>query len=100
MGGHHEYFSRHAGPNLEEAPAALRTIGATEQASILVEAYGAVAAASSHAPEQYSNRYLAGVEFADLVRFDDAFHRCTSPVAVYLMSYLDKHESEFIEWPP
>ena len=100
MADHHEYFSRMPHPDHDEVTAALRAIGATEQAAILSAARSAVAAASRRAPEEYENRYLAGVEFADLIEFDESFERCATSIPACLMDYLDKHESEFIEWKP
>jgi hypothetical protein len=100
MAGHQDYFSAASQPDYLEAVSALRAIGATEQASILSSALDTVDAASSRAPEEYSNRFAAGVEFADLAEFDDAFESCTRSVSECLMDYLDKHETEFIEWRP
>lgn len=100
MAGHQDYFSTGSQSNYPEVVAALGTIGATEQASILTSALGAVQAASSRAPAEYSNRFAAGVEFADLIEFDDAFERCARSVPECLMDYLEKHEAEFIEWRP
>ena len=98
MGGHHDYFSQTPHPDSDEVAAALRYVGAIEQASILVAAHKAVTMASGRAPAEHVDRYLAGVEFADLVNVDEAFDRCTRPIATCLVDYLDKHENEFIEW--
>ena len=87
-------------PDHDEVLAALRAIGASELATILAAARSAVSAASSRAPEEYADRYLAGVEFADFEEFDQAFDRCSRPVAACLIDYVDKHESDFIEWKP
>jgi hypothetical protein len=100
MGGHHDYFSTQPKCDFSEVVAALRTVGSIEQASILTAALDAVQAASARAPAEYANRFVAGVEFADLIEFDEAFERCTRSVQQCLMDYLDKHESEFIEWKP
>ena len=99
-GGHHEYFAHVPRPDHDEVLAALRAIGASELATILAAARSAVSAASSRAPEEYADRYLAGVEFADFDEFDQAFERCSRPVAACLIDYVDKHESDFIEWKP
>lgn len=100
MAGHHEHFTS-IGPSDHEATrAALGTIGATEQASILAAAHDAVMVAAGQAPQEYAHRYLAGVEFADLTEFDEAFGRCERSILACLMDYLDTHEGEFIEWIP
>src|SRR6266481_2428316 len=39
MGGHHDYFSQTPRPDCDEVAAALREVGAMEQASILVAAH-------------------------------------------------------------
>jgi len=100
MAGHHDYFSATPQPDYPEVISALRAIGAIEQASVLTAALDAVQAASARAPEHYSNRFLAGVEFADLTEIDSVFERCTRSVRDCLMDYVEKHESEFIEWKP
>jgi thioredoxin-like negative regulator of GroEL len=100
MAGHHDYFATKPQPDYSEALSALRAIGAIEQASVLTAALDAVQAASARAPEEYSNRFAAGVEFADLTEFDEAFERCTRSVPDCLMNYVEQHESEFIEWRP
>ncbi len=100
MAGHHDYFSTTPQPDYFEVVSALRAIGAIEQASVLTAALDAVQAASARAPEQYSNRFVAGVEFADLTEFDEMFECCTRSVPDCLMDYVEKHESEFIEWRP
>ena len=98
MAGHHDYFSTPPKSDYSEVVSALRGIGAIEQASVLTAALDAVQAASAQAPEEYSNRFAAGVEFADLTEFDEAFERCARSVPDCLMDYVNKHESEFIEW--
>jgi len=100
MAGHHDYFSTTSQSDYPEVISALRAIGAIEQALVLTAALDAVQAASIHAPEQYSNRFAAGAEFADLTEFDERFKACTRLVPNCLMDYLEKHESEFIEWRP
>jgi hypothetical protein len=99
-GGHHEYFAHVPRPDHDQVLAALQTVGACDQAAILVAARGAVAVASSRAPEEYADKYVAGVEFADFEEFDQAFEHCSRPVSACLMDYVDKHESDFIEWRP
>jgi hypothetical protein len=100
MAGHHDYFSGPPKCDYSEAVSALRAIGATEQAAVLTSALDAVRAASARAPEEYSNRFAAGVEFADLTEFDETFEHCTRSVPDCLMDYVEQHESEFIEWRP
>src|SRR2546421_979659 len=66
MSGHHGFFSTPPSADFSEVASALRAIGATEQASILTTALDAVHVASARAPDEYSNRFTAGLEFADL----------------------------------
>jgi hypothetical protein len=100
MAGHHDYFSTPPRCDYSEVVSALRAIGAIEQASVLTSALEAVQAASVRAPEEYSNRFAVGVDFADLTEFDEAFECCTRSVPDCLMDYVEQHESEFIEWRP
>lgn len=100
MAGHRDYFWSIPQPVYSEVVSALWAVGATEQASILTAALDAVHAASGRAPEEYSNRFAAGVEFADLTEFDEAWERCTRSVPECLLDYVGRHESEFIEWKP
>jgi hypothetical protein len=80
MAGHRDYLRTPCKAGHAEVVAALRAVGAMEQASVLIAALEAVHTASSRAPLEYANRFAAGVEFADLVEFDDAFERCTRSV--------------------
>lgn len=100
MAGHHDYFSTCCSPDYSEVVSALQSVGAVEQASILTTALEAVYTASERAPREHANRFLAGVEYADFVQFDSAMQQCSRPVPECLMDYLDKHETEFIEWKP
>lgn len=100
MAGHHDYFTTTPQLDFSEVVSALRTIGAIEQASILSAALDAIHAASVDAPDQYSNRFVAGVESANLPQFDEMFERCARSVPDCLLDYVEKHESEFIEWKP
>ncbi len=98
--GHREFFLNSDPTCLDETVVALRTIGVTPQADILAAAMREVSNARDRAPERYENRQLAGVEFADLTEFDDAFERCPRSVADALMEYFAKHESKFVDWKP
>jgi len=100
MGGHHDYFSSPPKCDYSEIVSALQAIGAIEQASVLTSALDAVQTASARAPQEYSNRFVAGVEFADLTEFDETFALCTRSVPDCLVDYVEQHESEFIEWKP
>jgi hypothetical protein len=100
MAGHHDYFSTPPKSEYSEVASALRTIDATEQASILIAALDAIHVASARAPGNFSNRFAAGVEFADFTQFDDAFDRCTRSIPDCLMDYVQQNETEFIEWKP
>jgi hypothetical protein len=100
MAGHCDYFSTRRLPDYAEVVFALRSVGAVEQAAILAIALEKVHAASIRAPDEYADRFLAGVESADLIEFDEALARCKRSVPECLVDYLDKHEAEFIEWKP
>lgn len=99
-GGHHEYFAHVPRPNHNNVLAALRAVGASEQAVILAAAWRAIDLAGTRAPQRYADRYLAGVDYADFEEFDRAFERCTRSISACLMDYLDQHEAEFIQWKP
>ncbi len=98
--GHAGYFVHVPRPDHDEVLAALRAVGASDQAAILVAARDAVSLAATRAPNEYADRYLAGVDFTDFEEFDQAFERCRRPVSACLMDYLDKHEADFIQWLP
>lgn len=100
LGGYQDYFSTPPKADNSEVASALRTIGATEMASILSTALDAILAASDRAPGNYSNRFAAGVDVADFTEFEDAFERCSQSFPVCLLNFVAKHESEFVEWKP
>lgn len=98
MADHREYFLSPDYSYYDEIVAALRTIGATEQADILVAAYQALQ--NTTVPGLFENRHVAAVELADLTEFDDAFEHCARPIPNALMDFVLQHESEFVEWAP
>jgi hypothetical protein len=100
IAGHADYFSSRRLPDCSEVVSALGSVGAVEQASILTAALEAVHAASTRAPGRFSDRFIAGIEYADLNEFDDALEQCKRSVPECLMAYLATHEADFIEWKP
>lgn len=96
---HYQYFLERRELDPAEVISALRTVGAAEQADILTAAHRALVDAAERGP-QNGDMYLTGVDRADFTEFDDAFARCPRPVFACLAEYLDRHESDFIEWTP
>jgi hypothetical protein len=99
-GGHPDYVLNSNFDCGDETVAALRTMGAKAQADILVAAKRAVSEAMHRAPQQDANRFLAGVESADLTEFDDALEPCRPSIPDGLRENLDSHDTGFIEWKP
>lgn len=97
MAGHTGYFSSTAGTDYLQIITALNEIGAVEQASILTAATAAIRDAIARLPDKYLNRFLAGIEFADLTEFDDAAERCQRSIPACLLDYVARHENEFLE---
>jgi hypothetical protein len=98
MAGHQEYFRSPRRADGGEVEAALRAIGATEQAAILAAAFSAIRAAEARAPKGCFEGFVAGVEIADLTGFDEAFDHCKRSVPDCLLDYTSRHEREFIKW--
>ncbi len=100
MGGHYDYFIASPQRDYSEVVSALQAVGANEQAGVLERAVAAVLSASKRVPDIYSDRFIAGIEFADLNEFDEACERCNRPVRLCLLEYVAGHEKVFIEWNP
>ena len=98
-GGHEQFISNHADLDHFEVVQALETVGAAEQAGILRDFLSAVTASSSGARRTVSD-YLEQGPGIDSSQHDAAFAKCKRTVETCLEDFLDKHESEFIEWTP
>ncbi len=98
-GGHEQFISNHADLDHFEVVRALETIGAVEQAGILRDFLSAVTASPSGAQRTVLD-YLEHGPGIDSSRHDAVFGSCKRSVETCLEDYLDKHESEFIEWTP
>lgn len=98
-GGHEQFISNHADFDHSEVVRALEAVGAVEQAAILRDFLSAVTATPSGAHRTVLD-YLEHGPGIDSARHDAAFGACQRTVEACLEDYLDKHESEFIEWTP
>ena len=96
-GGHLQYFLNSAGRRATDAIAALKTLGALDQAEILsnaVSRWQATDRAIPTTPEEYVEQALEG-DFEDL---DLRFYSCSPEINFFLERYLDQHETEFIDY--
>ncbi len=100
MAGLHGFFFDNQQLDYTEVGAAFRAVGANEQASVLEAALAAVRTAATRAPEIYANRFIAGLEYAELDQFAESFANCKRSVPDCLLDYVEKHQTEFIEWTP
>jgi hypothetical protein len=98
IGGHAHYFSLIPHPEYAEVIAALSAIRAVEQATILSAALDAVHRAGEQVPAQFTNRFAAGVDRADLEQFDQLFAMCKKTIPECLVDYVDSHQGDFIQW--
>jgi hypothetical protein len=96
-GGHYQYFVNKSGINHREVIAALQTIGAGEQASILSNACNTIGTNRLEMPQDVEE-YLSNEKAIDLSDFDTQFYNSQRSIETCLQGYLDKHESEFVEW--
>ncbi len=98
-GGHYQYFTNKVCFDHLEVLNSLEVLGATEQAQILREALRM----NPVTPETIARNveeFIQGYQDTDLGRFDKAFYRCKTKIEDYLGAYLDRHESEFVQWIP
>ena len=98
-GGHEQFISNHAELDHFEVIRALEAVGAAEQAGILRDFLGAVTASPLGAQRTVLD-YLEHGPYIDSSQHDAAFGKCKRTVETCLEDYLDKYESEFIEWTP
>jgi hypothetical protein len=96
-GGHLQYFENVAGRRADEAILALRSMGGACQADILAAAlrsWSRVERLHPETVEEYIENALNG-EFDD---FDVRYAECEPSVIRLLEDYLDRHETEFLEF--
>jgi len=98
-GGHEQFLTNHAELDHFEVVRALEAVGAVEQAGILADMLRAVTVSPTGAPRTVLH-YLEHGPGIDSSRHDAVFGSCKRSVETCLEDYLDKHESEFIEWTP
>ena len=96
-GGHEQFLTNHANLDHHEVVRALETIGAVAQAGILADFLKTVTNTISGIPRTVAD-YLEHGPGVDSTHHDTAFAKCDKSVETCLEAYLDKHESEFIEW--
>ena len=99
-GGHFQYFVNRMDFDHQVVLKALRDIGAAEHAAILESALSKVAAGAKLELPRTVKDYLASEDERDLSEFDEAFFACNKSINDFLEDYLDRYESDFIEWVP
>lgn len=97
-GGHWQYFYNKAYFDHQEVVAALQDLDAKEQASVLIQAIARLPK-DIHTPKN-AQQFLDGYDQTDMYDLDDAFNSCDTQIEEYMERYLDRYESEFIEWIP
>lgn len=98
-GGHPQYLVNRREFDHGEVIRALQTIGASEQASILAEVLSAVGTKTMDVPRNVEE-YFSSEKASNLSGFDTRFYGSRQGIEACLQDYLDKHESDFIEWIP
>ena len=105
-GGHDQYFGNKESFDHAEVARALETLGAVCQAGVLRRARAFVEQAAELQPDGYEEFLRWDQSFGysgQLLEFDGEYAECSPQLSPGLLeSYLDAHESEFIEWvdPP
>jgi hypothetical protein len=94
-----QFIWNHAELDQPEVVRALKAIGAVEQALILGDFLLTITATPSGAQQTVLD-YLEHGPGIDSSRHDAAFGSCKRTIETCLEDYLNKHESEFIEWTP
>ena len=97
-GGHWQYFCNKVHYDHEEVVESLLAVGAKEQAEILEKALAGFSQDIRY-PETVEE-FIAGYDEVDMHDLDTAFGSCTKKIEDCLEDYLDRYESEFIEWTP
>jgi hypothetical protein len=94
-GGHLQYFLNSAGVRRHEAVGALRSLGLSAQADVLVAAiakWDALGTSEPTTPEEFVEEALEG----ELDDADAQYHACTPTVMERLGRYLDEHQDDFV----
>jgi hypothetical protein len=81
-GGHEQYFENCGTEHLDETIAALESLGANCQRSILRAA---------------TKKFLATAGNGDLSDFDSRFEHCTLSLVEYLQNHLAQHRRNFVQ---
>ncbi len=97
-GGYDQLVSNNPDWNYFEVITAFEDIGALEQARVLRDFMQRVTV-SPFGELRTIDQYFEEEEEGS-TSFDTRFYDCEPSVETYLENYLDKHESEFIEWVP
>ena len=97
-GGHFQYFCNKADWDHDEVLSALRALNASKAAELFEEALAHVRAAQIAAPNSVEE-YLEREASSSLSDLDSRFYEEVEPqINEMVQAYLQKHESEFIEW--
>jgi len=94
-GGHLQYFENRRGRYLQETVAALRALGASNQASVLTEAialWKSVERSRIEPADEFCEEALEG-EFSNL---DQRFHECSPSLQECLEKHLEQNRSSFV----
>ena len=97
-GGHWQYFCNKADYDHQEVIDSLHALGAGEHAEILTRALERLPKAVRW-PETVEE-FIAGYDDVKMQDLDTAFGECARQIEDSLEEYLDRYESEFIEWIP
>ncbi len=94
-GGHFQYFENQGTTRVPETIAALRQVGAHQQAQVLTEAV-AVFQSKPRSPAQDVDESVEGALEAEYEQFDERFHSCPEELQAYLERYLEAHIPDFV----
>ena len=101
-GGHDQYFANKASFDQAEVAQALETLGAVCHAGVLRRAWAFAEQAAELAPDDYREFDAWNESYGygrQLLEFDLEYGACSPELSPPLLeSYLDAHESEFIDW--
>ena len=98
-GGHYQYFVNKRRFDHLEVVRCLDEIGASGQAQILSGAIAVNPVKPNNIPQSVEE-FIKGYDNLNLETFDQSFNECKPRIEDYLEGFLDKHESEFIDWVP
>jgi hypothetical protein len=95
-GGHLQYFENQGTERLTETIAALKSLGALEQAEILAGAASQYVSTHQEQSDDIADFVSEALKggFSD---FDKRFQNCATTLQKHLADYLEGHKAEFVE---